>query len=446
LNSEIIDLPGIYSLTTEDEYNQDELITVKELLNQKFDIILNIVDATNLERHLYLTLQLLELNMPMILALNMADLVERKFERVNNKILENELGVKVSEICARTGKGINHLIKLLKKARKPKHEIINKYPQQIFQIISDLRIKLKTNLHIAIKAIEENYITSNSTFVKVNSARNEIRKLFDDDPDIIFMSIRYELINKLLPKIIVKSENSQAINIKLDKIVLNRYLSPFIFLTIMYLMFTFSIIVGGALQPYFTKVADFIFIDLVRSAAQFFKFNDFITYILSNGLGGGISLVITFVPIIAALYLFLSLLEDSGYMSRAAFIADFYMRKIGLPGKAFVPLILGFGCNVPAIMTTRTLERKEDRIVSALMAPFMACGARLTFFVIFANFFFEQFAYTIIFIMYIIGVCIALLTGIILRKFFREHKASYFVMVLPNDNITKLNALIINTY
>ncbi len=267
------------------------------------------------------------------------------------------------------------------------------------------------------------------------------------DLDILIADARYGLANDIVRGVVsisgrVASNLTQAI----DRVVLNRILGIPIFLLMMYLMFMFTINIGSAFIDFFDQAVGLVAIDGFAALLSSIGSPEWATVLLANGLGGGIQTVATFIPIIAFLFFFLSILEDSGYMARAAFVMDRFMRWIGLPGKSFVPLIVGFGCNVPAIMATRTLEHRRDRLLTIAMAPFMSCGARLPVYVLFAAAFFPQGAQNVVFGLYMIGIAVAVATGLALKNTVLRGESAPFIMELPPYHVPKAKGLLIHTW
>jgi len=259
----------------------------------------------------------------------------------------------------------------------------------------------------------------------IDARRREVA----EDIDILLADARYGFAHRLTEETVTrKAEVSRDLSDRIDRVMLNRVLGIPIFLAVMYLMFMFTINLGGAFIDFFDIFTGTLvvggFAELLRGVGS----PEWLTAILADGIGGGIQVVATFIPVIGFLYLFLSVLEDSGYMTRAAFVMDRFMRALGLPGKAFVPLIVGFGCNVPAVMATRTLEHRRDRILTVVMAPFMSCGARLPVYALFAAAFFPVGGQNVVFGMYLIGIAVAVLTGIIMKNTLLRGEASPFVM------------------
>jgi len=375
--AELVDLPGIYALDQEYQ-GLDEHIARTFLEEEPVDLIINIIDSSNLQRNLLLTKQLIDLKKPMIVVLNMQDVAKAQGITVDAEELELRLGIPVVNTVASLKKGMNHLHKHLL-------EQINPESQQVAS-----RLKGQSTGQMTREEVSEQ-----DTSVKI------IR--------------RYKQVTELTEGL-VSDEQLTPITEKIDRIVLNRWLGVPIFLFLMYLLFTVAINAGAVFIDFFDILANAVLVDGTAWLLTQVQAPDLIITLLANGVGGGITLVMTFIPVIAFLYLGLSLLEDSGYISRAAFVVDRLMAKLGLPGNAFVPLIVGFGCNVPAVMAARSLGRESDRLMTIAMAPFMSCGARLTVYALFAAAFFPNQGQNIVFGLYLLGIVMAVLTGYIFRK------------------------------
>jgi len=280
----------------------------------------------------------------------------------------------------------------------------------------------------------------------VAELQTQIETETDDEIDILAADARYEFVNQLTKKTICKlSEVSRHTSEKIDRFVLNRFLGIPIFLLVMYTMFLFTINVGSAFVDFFEQFVGAFLIDGLGVLLTAYNCPDWLTVLLTQGVGGGVQVVATFIPIVGFLFLFLSMLEDSGYMARAAFVMDRFMRFLGLPGKAFVPMIVGFGCNVPAIMATRTLENPRDRILTNLMNPFMSCGARLPVYALFAAAFFPINGQNIVFSLYLLGIAVAVLTGLIMRHTLFKGETSSFLMELPAYHLPTIQGVLIRT-
>jgi ferrous iron transport protein B len=460
---ECVDLPGTYSLeSSDDNVSLDEKIARDYVASREADLIINIVDASNIERNLYLTAQLIEMRVPMLVVLNMMDAVKRRGIKIDLELLAKQFGCPVVAISAATKQGIPALKTFINQAviskPIPKTEIT--YCIEIENAISQLTTHTKhteiaqhypcDSRWLAMRLLENDTlaqaISGTLLLPFVANLQKQIETETDDEIDILAADARYEFVNQLTKKTVCKlSEVSRHTSEKIDRIVLNRFLGIPIFLLVMYTMFLFTINIGSAFVDFFEKVVGAFLIDGLGEVLTIYACPDWLNVLLTQGVGGGIQVVATFIPIVGFLFLFLSMLEDSGYMARAAFVMDRFMRFLGLPGKAFVPMIVGFGCNVPAIMATRTLENPRDRILTNLMNPFMSCGARLPVYALFAAAFFPINGQNIVFGLYLIGIAIAVLTGLIMRNTLFKGETSPFIMELPTYHLPTLQGVFIRT-
>jgi ferrous iron transport protein B len=282
---------------------------------------------------------------------------------------------------------------------------------------------------------------------QVSEHRHRIHQVLGEDIDIAVADSRYGYAHRLVNDVATRPrEVSLTTSDKIDQIVLNRWLGIPIFLGVMYLLFMFAINVGSAFIDFFDILFGTIFVDGLGHVLAALGMPDLVQAVLANGMGGGIQTVATFIPVIACLFLFMAFLEDSGYMARAAFVMDRFMRFVGLPGKSFVPMLVGFGCNVPAIMATRTLESRRDRILTILMNPFMSCGARLPVYALFAAAFFPHAGQNIVFLLYLIGMGMAIVTGLIMKHTLLKGQAAPFVMELPTYHMPTLKGVLLRTW
>jgi ferrous iron transport protein B len=452
----IVDLPGIYSL---DASSIDEQITRDYLLSGEAALIVNIIDAANLERNLYFTVQMREMGIPMVIALNMMDIARKHGIELDIKRLSEQLDCPVVPVVAVTGEGVDEL-------KQQIHSVANAEGQHIFQIthedtveqaITDL-IPLFDNLHtttnarwLSLKLLEGDShalsLTQQDTQSKVEEWQKIILDRAGEEADIHIADARYGHAHALAQQVIHEGGKiGRTLSDKIDKLVLNRFIGIPIFMAVMYLMFMFTINIGGAFIDFFDMVAGAIFVDSLGLWMRSIQLPELLTVIVADGAGGGVQVVATFIPIIACLYLFLSVLEDTGYMARAAFVMDRFMRTIGLPGKAFVPMIVGFGCNVPAVLATRTLENQRERKLTILMNPFMSCGARLPVYALFAAAFFPENGQNLIFLLYLIGITVAILTGLIMRTTLLSGTSTHFMMELPPYHLPTLKGVALRTW
>ena len=390
---EIVDLPGIYSLE-QDYLGLDEEIARDFLSSSDFDVIINIIDASNLQRNLVLTQQVLELGHPAVVAINMVDIAQHQGIQVDVESLASELGVFVTPIVASRQTGVDELLaNIFAREHIPEVE-----PMTNGEFVSD-------------KIVKRYYRAG-------------------------------EIVNSAVQMLPVQ----HTITERLDNWVLNRWLGIPVFLAMMYFMFTVAINFGAVFIDFFDILFGAVVVDTPRWLLESANAPEWLIVLLADGLGGGIQLVATFIPVIAGLYLCLSLLESSGYMSRAAFVIDRLMSGIGLPGNAFVPLIVGFGCNVPAVMAARSLGRESDRLLTIAMAPFMSCGARLTVYALFAAAMFPENGQNSVFGLYILGVCMAVLTGWLFRKQIFDQESTPSFQEMPAYHLPVVRNILLTTW
>lgn len=453
-NVSVIDLPGIYSL---DASSLDEEVTRDYLLSKEADLIVNVIDASNLERNLYLTVQLLEMGVPVVLALNMMDVARKRGIEIDAALLAKKLGCPVVPVVATTNEGSSELKARMIAVADDMEQ--GGFPlaldEVVEQAVSDLESLLAelpddNRRWLTIKLIESEQTDTGlekATEDKINFWRQQISDRAGEDADILIADTRYGHAHTLAQTVMrTQGKVARTLSDSIDRVVLGRWTGIPLFLIIMYLMFLFTINVGGAFVDFFDGVANTLFVNGFGELLSAVGSPAWLRLILADGIGGGLQIVSTFIPIITALYLFLSVLEDSGYMARAAFVMDRAMRSIGLPGKAFVPLIVGFGCNVPAIMATRTLESERERKLTILMNPFMSCGARLPVYALFAAAFFPHSGQNIVFALYLIGIAVAILTGLLMKHTLLPGSSSGFMMELPPYHVPTLKGIFLRAW
>lgn len=459
---ELIDLPGVYTLTAAaDDSAIDTAIARQFILSGSADVILNIVDASNLERHLYLTLQLLEMQVPMIVAINMLDVAHSRQIQLDLSQLEKQLGCPVIGISAVQKTGLEQLkqaISTLSTLSANNHYFIN-YPPVINDAILQI-IHMGSTFHPDAPItpyLARYWLEGDATWLPeelpvaiaevIQQQKQYIQQHSAEEADLLIADARYTTAHEIAKQSIqLPSFAKKTLTQRIDQIILNRFLGIPIFLASMYLMFFFSINIGGAFQPFFDQVSDAIFVQGFAAVLNHLHMPELATALLTLGIGKGINTVVTFIPVIGCLFLWLSILESSGYMARAAFVIDRAMSALGLPGKAFVPLIVGFGCNVPAILAARTLEHRRDRLLTMMMSPFMSCGARLAIYAVFTAAFFPQNGQNIVFMLYVIGIAMAVMTGLVLRKTVLKGESSPWVVELPTYHRPTLMVLLRATW
>jgi len=457
----LVDLPGVYSLGVVSTSSVDEQIARDYALSGEADLIINIVDASNLERNLYLTTQLLEMGAPLVVVLNMMDVARDRRIEVNAEILAKRLGCPVVPLVASKGEGVADLktaiLRVASSPRRPEAEIgfvaeLEDAIGELVPLVSAVAAERKVGPRwLAIKLLEEDALAvdlcSGIDQDALARIKHTAEEKADEDADILIADGRYGFANALIQDgVRRKGVVLRTVSDRIDRVVLNRAAGIPIFLAIMYLMFMFTINVGSAFIDFFDILFGAVLVDGAREVLSGLGSPGWLTTVIADGVGGGIQTVATFIPVVGCLFLFLSVLEDSGYMARAAFVMDRFMRTVGLPGKSFVPLIVGFGCNVPAIMATRTLEHRRDRIMTVMMAPFMSCGARLPVYALFAAAFFPVGGQNVVFALYLIGIGFAVVTGLILKTTVLKGETSPFVMELPPYRLPTLKGLLLRAW
>lgn len=450
----LTDLPGIYSLDSGNDANSiDESIASRAVLTHSTDLIINIVDASCLERSLYMTLQLRELGRPMVVILNKMDVLRRERQVLDTAVLEKALGCPVMSVSATDSQDVAQLKKKLHKAvvqGVALNDVTLDYGDELEPAIRSLsgiwNDENVTERALAIRALEQDTLVLNALSESDRNTVNNAIAGIELDIDLQVADCKYTYIHNLLKRV-RKTEGklSRSFTEKADKLLLNKWLGvPFFFL-VMYLMFMFSINIGSSFIDFFDIGVGALLVD-----GGHYLLDEhlpvWLVTLVADGIGGGIQTVATFVPVIAALYLFLAMLESSGYMARAAFVLDKVMQKIGLPGKAFVPLVLGFGCNVPSIMATRTLDQERERKLAAAMVPFMSCGARLPVYALFAAAFFPGNGQNIVFALYLLGILAAVATGLLLKKTLYPGNSEAFLMEMPDYEIPTMQNVLIKTW
>lgn len=440
----VIDLPGTYSLGC---FSEDEIVARDYILKGNPDVVINVVDATNIERNLYLTTQILEMGAKVVVALNMIDEAEAKDIEIDIDTLSKKLGAPVVPTVASRKKGISELIS---KAIELSNKNINfntriSYGKNIDKEIENIKGLLKDEKFdyppqwIAIKLLEgdkeiREILKEKASSAVVDKLKNSFNSLKNNSEnyELEIIDKRYEFINSITSAAVkIPTENKITITDKIDRITTHKFLGLPIFGLIMFIVFqlTFSIgqdMLGGIVGTGVEILGGFIEDLLVNVNAP-----DWIASFITDGVIGGIGTVIEFVPLIVVLYMLMGILEDSGYMARAAYIMDNIMRKLGLQGKTFISMIIGFGCNVPGVMSTRTLDNKKDRMIAILINPFMSCGARIPIYLLFISAFFKDNGGLVLFLLYFTGIFVALLMAKIFSKTLFKGEPSYFIMELP---------------
>lgn len=437
----VVDLPGIYALFANSE---DERAALDYLLKGEADLVVNILDATNLERNLFLTSQLMEKGVPMVIAVNMMDIAIRRGITIYLKKLEEILGVTaiaLSAVSPESCEGfVNDLHKLLHNSKELPVPKAVKHSDELEKLIAEISVPLTPVAEklgasprwTAVQYLEHSgRVLELANEMHIEIPHDKIEEDLGEEVEFALADSRYSYARNVASQVVRDSTHRKTNTDKIDKFFLNRVLGIPLFLVAMYLVFWISVTFGSAFIDFFDILFGGIFVDGVSQLLQKLDAPGVLVALLANGVGAGIQTVSTFIPVIFFMFLCLSFLEDSGYMSRAAFIADRFMRFLGLPGKAFVPMIVGFGCSVPALMGARIMENKRERFLTMFLVPFMSCGARLPVYALFGAAFFGKDAGNVVFAIYVIGIAVALCYGLLLRHTIFKGNESTFIMELP---------------
>ncbi|WP_455717694.1 ferrous iron transport protein B, partial [Anaerosporobacter sp.] len=457
----LVDLPGIYSLTS---YTLEEKLSREYILDDSVDVIVDVADASCLERNLFLTLQLIELGKPVILGLNMMDIVKERGMEIDLHRLPEMLGIPVIPVSARKKTGLDILMHAVAHHQKKHNDVnlehhhsdinqsrhkhshhsefaivysdeIEDKIDEIMERLLDYDAKIKNPRWHAIKILEQDKEICN----KINIDFSDIvTRSYESD----IINQKYDFIEEIIEEVVVNKEEKEAMTDKIDHFLTHRYLGLPIFLGIMALVFILTFSVGDWLKGYF-EVGITNFSDGVLSVLQHFHANDMVISLVVDGIIAGVGGILTFLPNIFILFLSLAFLEDSGYMSRVAYVMDGIMGRIGLSGRAFIPMLLGFGCSVPAVMASRALEDMTDRRKTILVTPFMSCSAKLPVYVLFSSMFFGKYAVLAAFSMYVIGVIIAILVAFIMTKLQKKKETNSLIIELPEYKTPNFHTIII---
>lgn len=448
----LIDLPGVYSLEQSQHCGLDERVACNFLQCQPADLIINVIDATNLERQLFLTAQLLHMGLPVVVVLNRMDLLQDYNLHIDIEKLSNALCCPVIPISAYHNKGIDELKQKLPEYLNQKTSLSFELPEELAISLSKLQLMMEGHVKIKEKRScwkslqmlvnPESAPANAKTFCQ--QEKQQLEKTFSEDLELISADLYFQFAHDSAHASETRTDQfTRNTTDLIDRWILHPIWGMPIFLLIMYLLFATSIAIGNVFIDFFDLGAQALFVDTPSYLLQQINAPEWLITILANGIGGGIQVVATFIPVIGALFILLSILEDTGYMQRAALVVDGLMRKLGLSGQAFVPLVVGFGCNIPAVLATRTLPDSKDRIKTALMTPFMSCSARLTVYVMFATAFFADNAALVVFALYLVGILAAVLTALLLKYTLLQGKVSPLLMELPiYHKPTALNVLL----
>ncbi len=444
----VVDLPGIYSLRP---YTNEEIVTRDFLLNEKPDGIINIVDATNIERNLYLTLQLMEMRIPMVLALNMMDEVRNNGGTINVEKMSEALGIPVVPISAAKNEGIEELVQAAVRVAKEKRTTkvidfckqgpVHRCIHSVCHQIEDHAEKAGLSVRFSCSKLIENDTRivdmlqlSQNELELVEHSIIEMEAEAGMDRNAALAGMRYDFIESVCADTVIKCEESKEHirSVKIDSILTHRYFAIPIFILVMFLVFflTFNVF-GAVLSDLLSLLIDDI-AALVDKGLTAYGINPVVHSLVIDGIFAGVGSVLSFLPIIVVLFFFLSILEDTGYMARIAFVMDKLLRKIGLSGRSIVPLLVGFGCTVPAVMASRTLSSERDRRMTIMLTPFMSCSAKIPIYAVFAAAFFPQYAALVMIGMYLTGIIIGIIVALIFDRTVFRGKPIPFVMELPN--------------
>jgi len=463
----VVDLPGVYSLSA---LSLDEVVARDYILKSKPDVVVDVIDASNLERNLYLALELMELGFStrLIFVFNMYDVVQKKKQEVDIQALSRLLGVPIVTTVGTTGKGIDKLKEKIlevyhnpqKQTPKPvnygdelEHEIarLEKRLSRISGLSNKFSprwaaIKILEGDEVVISEIKE-MDSDRSVIEYAENIKKHLANVFGQNSDIIMADRRYGFISGLLREVgyFDITLDRQTVSDRIDLIVTSRAAGIPIFLLLMFITFQLTFQVGGYVQGWMEQGIAVMAAHLADSMTQAGASSWIISLVL-DGIIGGVGGVLIFIPNIFILFFLISFLEDSGYMARAAFIMDNLMHRMGLHGKSFIPLIMGFGCNVPAIMATRTLEERKDRLLTILIIPFISCSARIPIYVLLAGAFFGARAALVIFSLYILGILVAIGTSKLFHKIFFKGLSKPFVMELPPYRLPTLKGALIHMW
>lgn len=441
---EITDLPGVYSLTAN---SIDELIARRFILEEKPDVVIQVVNATNLERNMYLTLQLLEMDAKLIIALNMMDLAEKEGLKINILGLEKELHTPIIPTIAIKNIGIRELIQKTidysKESAQKKFKVrynpeLEKAIETIVEELSKLGVEGKLELNyrwVAVRLLEDDSEVAKilkesglgNIVEKASEIRGELKEKLKTDVEFTIIENRYQNILELSQKYVERGVRREELTDLLDRILTHPVIGFTVFVLAVYSMFLLSFNVGAPISELVSEALSVYLYPVLRNSIP----NEFFSSLLADGVLEGVGIILTFIPILFFLFLEISLLEDVGYLPRVAFLFDRYTSKFGLSGRAIIPLLVGFGCNVPAILSTRVLGSDKERKLSIAIIPFMSCGARLPIYILFTSIFFRGIEIPIILSIYLVGVMVALVSAIIFSKIFFHETQPYYIIEMP---------------
>ena len=451
LDIHLVDLPGTYSLTS---YTMEEIVSRQFILSDEVDVMINVVDASALERSLYLTLQLLELGKPVVLALNMMDIVEKRGMEIDLHRLPEMLGIPVIPVSARKRRGLDSLLHAAahhKDCENPDclihhHKVHSNHKHdhhsQYAMVYSD---KIEDKIDLIIPELQKRYPELTNLrwhALKLLEGDKEVTKKYPVDlPEVIDRSYesdiineKYDFIGEIIDEVLLHKERQDMFTEVVDKALTHKIWGIPIFLGIMAFVFLLTFTLGDWVKGYFEMGIDWLS-GLAESGLTTVGASSLVTSLVIDGIIAGVGTIVTFLPNILILFVCLALLEDSGYMARVAYVMEGIMSKLGLSGKAFIPMLLGFGCTVPEIMASRALENKRDRYKIMLVTPFMSCNARLTIYILFSEMFFGNHAMIVAYSMYLIGIVVAMIVSLLLHLMDKKKSANYLMIELPEYKI-----------
>ncbi len=443
----LVDLPGTYSLTS---YTMEETVSRNFILSDEVDVVINVVDASVLERSLYLTLQLLELGKPVVMALNMMDIVQKRGMELDLHRLPEMLGIPVIPVTARKRQGLESLLHAAvhHKGHRPSEGLVHDHAYEQkheHDHHSEYAMVYSDEIEDKIDKIIEQL---KSRYPNLENERWHALKLLENDKEIAekypidlpetldksyeseIINQKYDFIGEIIHEVLLHKQEQDVFTEKIDRVLTHRIWGIPVFLGIMALVFFLTFFVGDWIKGFFELGIGWLS-DAAKSGLESVEASPIIVSLVVDGIIGGVGTIITFLPNIFILFLALALLEDSGYMSRVAYVMEGLMSRLGLSGKAFIPMLLGFGCTVPAIMASRALENKRDRFKVMLVTPFMSCNARLTIYILFAEMFFARYAMLVAYSMYVIGILVALGVSAILHLIDKKKSANSLIIELP---------------
>lgn len=457
---EVVDLPGVYSLSVISAASEDERVARDYLLFHKPDCVINILDASNLERNLYMTVQLFEMRLPVILVLNMMDAAAAAKMKIDVLALAHAFNAPVVPMVASKVKGVSELKRQIVRANvQVNDDFVIPYCPHVETAIAELTPFVAPTAaehgwparwlaaHLLDGDIDPRLFGTPENKAEIEKIRDAFPEKYNEEADTLIADGRYGYITEISRRIVTRADRlSKTVTEKIDRVALGKYTGLPLFFLVMYLMFLWTITLGNLLIDPIAEFGDKYLVEGFASLLDALGTPRWLNIFLSEGVGRGVSTVATFIPPIGFLFLFLSALEDSGYMARGAFVMDRLMRGFNLPGTAFVPMIVAFGCTVPAVMGTRILSSKRDRLITLMMVPFMSCGARLPVYALFATAFFHDGGADVVFALYLTGIAIAVVTGVLFKKTLFKGKPVPLILEMPPYHLPIVKNMAVRTW